>query len=85
MALTPTGLELALQGAPGITPFPSEANFILFRTKAPERLYSGLKQRGILVKCLHGADAALEGCLRVTVGTPDENERFLDAVDSVLA
>jgi histidinol-phosphate aminotransferase len=80
-----TRLYEALQGAPGITPFPSEANFILFRTKAPERLYSGLKQRGILVKCLHGADAALEGCLRVTVGTPDENERFLDAVDSVLA
>jgi histidinol-phosphate aminotransferase len=44
-----------------------------------------LKHRGILVKNLHGAHSALEGCLRVTVGTAEENDTFLDALRGSLA
>jgi histidinol-phosphate aminotransferase len=74
-----------LQRTPGVTPFPSDANFILFRTGAAPLVFEGLKQRGVLVKNLHGSHAALDGCLRVTVGTPDENDRFLDALRASIA
>ena len=73
-----------LKRTQGITPFPSEANFILFRTAAAETAYDGLKRRGVLVKKLHGSHSALEGCLRVTVGTPEENDRFLTALREAL-
>ena len=69
-----------LERVAGATPFPSEANFILFRTAAAERTFERLKQRGVLIRNLHGAHPALEGCLRVTVGTPAENDRFLSAL-----
>jgi histidinol-phosphate aminotransferase len=74
-----------LTRTPRVSAFPSEANFILFRTVVAESTYQGLKQRGILVKNLHGAHPSLEGCLRVTVGTPDENDRFLAALRESLA
>ena len=74
-----------LQRTRGATPFPSDANFILFRVDAAEAVFSGLRQRGVLIKNVHGAHAALENCLRVTVGTPDENDRFLAALREALA
>jgi histidinol-phosphate aminotransferase len=80
-----TRLHDALARMPGTTPFPSDANFILFRTGAPQRAFDGLKQRGVLIKSLHGSHPALEGCLRVTVGTRDENDRFLEALRESLA
>jgi histidinol-phosphate aminotransferase len=80
-----TRLYDALARMPGTTPFPSDANFILFRTGAPQRTFDGLKQRGVLIKSLHGSHPALDGCLRVTVGTHDENERFLEALRESLA
>jgi histidinol-phosphate aminotransferase len=80
-----TRLHDALARMPGTTPFPSDANFILFRTGAPQRAFDGLKQRGVLIKSLHGSHPALEGCLRVTVGTRDENDRFLQALRESLA
>jgi histidinol-phosphate aminotransferase len=74
-----------LKRTPGITPFPSDANFILFRCGAAPAAFHGLKQRGVLVKNLHGAHGALENCLRVTVGTPVENDAFLSALRAALA
>ena len=70
----------ALQKTPGVTAFPSAANFILFRVAAASQVFEGLKQRGILIKNLHGSHAMLADCLRVTVGAHDENSRFLDAM-----
>jgi histidinol-phosphate aminotransferase len=64
----------AMEKIPGITPFPSEANFILFRVSRPARVYAELLKQGILVRNLHDA---VPGCLRVTVGTPAENKVFL--------
>jgi histidinol-phosphate aminotransferase len=69
-----------LEATPGIRPYPTDANFILFKTGAAERTFDGLRQRGILVKNLHGSHAALENCLRVTVGTRAENDSFLAAL-----
>jgi len=69
-----------LQNTPGVEPYPSDANFILLRTGGAARVFDGLKRCGVLVKNLHGSHPALAECLRVTVGTPEENSRFLDAL-----
>lgn len=74
-----------LQRIPGVTAYPSDTNFILFRTNEAERVFDGLKQRGVLIRSLHGSHRLLAGCLRVTVGTPDENTAFLTALKQTLA
>jgi histidinol-phosphate aminotransferase len=73
-------LYAALSTMSGVTAYPSEANFILFRVSGAPLVSDGLMRQGILIKNLHGSHPALENCLRVTVGTPDENERFLGAL-----
>jgi histidinol-phosphate aminotransferase len=73
-------LHQALERIPATQPFPSEANFILFRIASAGRVFNGLKERGVLVKNLDGSHPALRDCLRVTVGTPAENDRFLAAL-----
>jgi histidinol-phosphate aminotransferase len=77
-------LAAALKALPGVTPFASAANFILFRVAAPDRVFSGLKERGILIKNLAGSHPLLAGCLRVTVGTSSENEAFIKALRATL-
>jgi histidinol-phosphate aminotransferase len=64
--------------------YPSEANFLLFRVGDATAVFNGLKQRGVLVKNLNGGHPMLKDCLRVTVGTPDENERFMIALQETL-
>ena len=81
-----TRLMAGLQRLPSLTVYPSEANFILFRT-APGRaseIFAGLREAGILIKKLDGSMASLRDCLRVTVGTPDENAAFLTALEALL-
>jgi len=60
--------------------YTSEANFLLFRVANAAAIFNGLKQRGVLIKNLNGGHPMLKDCLRVTVGTPDENERFMVAL-----
>ena len=76
----------ALARIPGLHPYPSEANFILLRLPAgrADACFTGLKAHGVLVKNLHGAHPLLADCLRVTVGTPQENSLFLAALAAVL-
>jgi len=79
-------LAAALAALPGVTPFPSAANFILFRVplgRAGE-LFQRLKDDRVLIKNLHGVHPALHDCLRVTVGTPEENRIFLAALRAAL-
>lgn len=64
----------------GITPYPSEANFILFKVKDPDGVYDELLKRDILVRNLNGG---IKGCLRVTVGTPRENRILLKALKEI--
>lgn len=73
-----------LQEVPGLTAYPSDANFLLFRIGNAERVFDGLKQRGVLIKSLHGSHRLLANCLRVTVGTPQENDAFLAALTRTL-
>lgn len=65
----------------GIRPFPSEANFILFKVKNPDSVYNSLLKKGVLVRNLNDG---VRGCLRVTVGTPEENKVFLKELRKVL-
>ena len=58
----------------GISPFPSDANFILFRVNNPDKIFKGLLKRGVLIRNMKGIAG---GCLRVTVGTPAENNTFI--------
>lgn len=77
-------LYAALAALPGVAPYPSDANFILFRVPDAERTFEGLKRQGILIKNLNRAHPMLAGCLRVTVGTPEENSRFLQVLATCL-
>lgn len=69
---------------PGVEAFPSAANFILFRTEGAAGVYERLRAGGVLIKSLHGSHPLLENCLRVTVGTPQENGRFASALEQAL-
>ena len=66
--------------------WPSDANFILFRPRAidGDAVWQALLDRSVLVRNC-ASWPGLTGCLRVTVGTSDENDRFLDALREVLA
>jgi histidinol-phosphate aminotransferase len=69
----------ALQ-ARGLRPYPSETNFVLFEPGAPPaRVWQALAVRGILVRDVSAAPR-LSACLRVSIGTPAANDRFLAAL-----
>ena len=74
----------ALRAQPGVTAFDSAANFILLRVPQPQSLFAALRGRGILVKDVSGSHPLLAGCLRVTVGAPQENDAFLQALGALL-
>ncbi len=64
----------------GIEPFPSEANFILFRcTLEKNSVYRHILEKGILIKNFTST-GPLADCMRVTVGTEEENSAFVDAL-----
>ncbi len=73
-----------LEALEGVRVWPSETNFILLRVANAEAIFNGLRERGVLIKCLHGSHPFLDNCLRITVGTPQENKSFLDAFTSLL-
>ncbi|HEY1392127.1 MAG TPA: histidinol-phosphate transaminase [Methylibium sp.] len=77
-------LLVALRAMPGVTPFPSEANMILVRVPDSKAAFEGMKQRGVLVKHIAGLHPLLANCLRLTVGTPDENTLMIDALKASL-
>jgi histidinol-phosphate aminotransferase len=79
-----TRLLAELRRLPGVEAYASEANFILFRVTKADQVFSGLKQRGVLIKNLHGTHPLLADCLRVTVGTPAENTQFVSALTATL-
>ena len=77
-------LEAALDGLAGVRRFPSAANFVLARVPDAPRALEALKARGILVRNLHGSHPLLAHCLRLTVGTPDENAQLIEALASAI-
>lgn len=62
-----------------ITVYPSQANFILVRVEQgkADNIFKALKEQGVLIKNLNPAGGLLADCLRITVGTADENKTFL--------
>ena len=72
----------ALAALEGVTVYPSEANFFMIRVPDAGRTWEALRRQGVLVKNLDGP--ALPNCLRVTVGTPDENRILLTALREAL-
>jgi len=77
-------LQAALRNLPGARPFPSEANMILVRVPDAKRAFDGMKQRGVLVKNVSALHPLLANCLRLTVGTPEENTLMIDALKAAL-
>ena len=76
-------LFAALGAIPGVETLPSEANFFLIRVANARAVFLALKARSVLVRQT-GSDPALAGCLRVTTGTPAENDRLAAALRDVM-
>ena len=75
----------ALAELEDVTVFPSEANFVTARLPDAPLAFNTLKDNKILVKNLHGAHPLLQNCLRLTIGTPEENDQVLRVLESVIA
>jgi len=73
-------LQAALRALPSVRPYPSEANMILVRVPDAARAFEGMKARGVLVKNISTLHPLLANCLRLTVGTPQENTQMIDAL-----
>ena len=69
---------LELKSHPTWEAYPSHTNFLLIRTPDAEAAYLGLLKRGVLVR-RQDHIPGLEGAIRVTIGTPVENDAFLQA------
>ncbi len=74
-----------LRKLPDVTVFPSDANFILVRVPDAATVFEGMRRRGVLVKNLHTGVPLLDHCVRLTIGTPEENRRCLAAFAQALA
>jgi len=79
------GRVSAALGSLPVQAWPSDANFILFRPlgRPASQVWQGLLDRSVLVRDISGR-AELAGCLRVTIGTAEENDRFLRALEECL-
>ena len=70
----------ALQESPSVLRvYPSDANFLLVKVTDPDGLYAHLIERNIIVRD-RSRIPGCEGCLRITIGTPSENDRLLRAL-----
>ena len=74
----------ALAALPGVRPFPSEANMILARVPDAAKAFDGLKAHRVLIKNVSKMHPLLNNCLRLTVGTAQENDQMLAALKESL-
>ena len=74
----------ALGKLPGVTPFPSEGNMLLVRVPDAAKAFEGMKARGVLIKNVSKMHPLLAHCVRLTVGTADENAQMLAALQASL-
>jgi histidinol-phosphate aminotransferase len=77
-------LQAELARMRGVTAFESDANFLLARVPDAGKVFAGMKERGVLVKLLHGSHPLLAQCVRITVGTAEENIQCLAALRASL-
>lgn len=80
-------LKWALDEISQIRTYDTRANFVLIRLLQQDAgtVFLALKKAGVLVKNLHPNGGLLNQCLRITVGTPEENQRFLEVFRQTLA
>ena len=79
--------ELLLQtlaGLSGVRVYPSDANMILLRVPDAQKTFDGLKMHKVLVKNVSKMHPLLHNCLRLTVGTAEENQKLLAALAASL-
>ena len=69
----------------GVDVFPSEANFVLFRVEHASALWRDLLHNHSVLVRDFSRTPGLEDCLRVTIGSEEENRRFLEAMADVLS
>ena len=77
-------LEQQLAQLPGVRVFPSQANMLLVRVQDSQRTFDALKARKILVKHIAPAHPLLAQCLRLTVGSAEENQALITALKEIL-
>ena len=75
----------ALARLPGASVFPTAANFVLVRVPDAAAAFDALLAAGVLVKNVSKMHPLLAECLRLTVGTPDENRQMLAALSAALS
>ncbi len=66
---------------PGARPYPSEANFVFFKVPDADAVHQKLLRHGVLIRNMN---SVVRGALRVTVGTPEENDLFIDALKKIM-
>jgi histidinol-phosphate aminotransferase len=76
-------LSKALAGLPGVVHiYPSDANFLLVKFSNADKLYQQLTQQGIIVRN-RSKELHCENCLRITIGTEQENKRLVQVLHSI--
>ena len=84
------GLLEKMKAMPALQVFPSQANFILFRVlnntknRSANDVFESIRQSGVLIKNMRADKGLLKNCLRVTVGTPEENRAFVSALTNAM-
>ena len=75
-------VQSALATLPGVRTFPTQTNFVLARVPNANAWFAALREARILVKNVDGWHPLLANCLRITIGTPAENDALLEALAS---
>ena len=70
----------SLSEIPNVKVFKSDANMMLLRVPDPQKTFDGMKARGVLIKNVSKMHPLLAGCLRLTVGTAEENATMVAAI-----
>jgi histidinol-phosphate aminotransferase len=74
----------SLSNIPNVKAFKSDANMMLLRVPDPQKTFEGMKAQGVLIKNVSKMHPLLTGCLRLTVGTAEENALMISAIKGSL-
>ena len=74
----------ALGKLPSVTAYPSQGNMILVRVPDAQKVFDGMQARRVLIKNVSKMHPLLDNCVRLTVGTADENAQMLAALEASL-
>ncbi|MEO5796968.1 MAG: aminotransferase class I/II-fold pyridoxal phosphate-dependent enzyme, partial [Rhodoferax sp.] len=74
----------ALGVLPGVKVWPSDANMLLVRVPDAAKTFEGMKAQGVLIKNVSKMHTLLANCVRITIGTAEENERMLAAFQTTI-